>query len=129
MKQVWKKWLIEVALFILNKLSEQYMEPKTDTVLKQSIFLQNVAKLIEYGHSLPGYVLTGGELWRTADQQAIYLSKGLTKTKFSRHQQRLAIDINVFVDGVLRMDAKAYEPLAKFWNSLNVDNTCGYCWV
>lgn len=95
---------------------------------KQVIFLQNIAKLIEYSKTLPGYELTAGEMYRTAEQQAIYLSKGMTKRKVSQHQNRLAFDINIFIDGKYRTDKEAYKPLAEYWKSLNPNNQSGYYW-
>lgn len=128
MKQLVKKYLLRIAIFLLDILKEEYLTSSSTLRTKQSIFLQNVAKLIIYANTLPGYELTGGELWRTAEQQAIYLAKRLSKTKYSRHQDRLAIDLNVFINGEYRTDKAAFKPLAEYWKSLNVNNDSGYYW-
>ena len=94
---------------------------------KQSEFLIHVSHLIFYAKSI-GIELTAGELWRTEEQQEIYLKMGKSKAKRSRHQDRLAIDLNVFIAGKYRTDREAYEPLAKFWKTLHPDNVSGYDW-
>lgn len=94
---------------------------------KQSIFLRNVAKLITWAFD-NGYELTGGELTRTDEQQAIYRRKGLSKAVRSRHQDRLAIDLNLFINGVYQTTREPYKPLADYWKSLHPDNVAGYDW-
>ena len=87
-------------------------------------FLQDVVKLIEYANDL-GYKLTGGELYRTRYQQKEYMRTGRSKTMRSYHLKRLAIDLNVFVDGDLTWDFNDIEPLGIFWESLNPKNRWG----
>lgn len=126
-----KKYLLKIAVFILETAVKELIEeytPSSTLRKKQTLFLANVSKLINYANSLPGYEITGGELWRTPEQQAIYLSKGMSKTKFSKHQDRLAIDINVFIDGVYRTDKAAFAPLAKYWKELDSNNVSGFDW-
>jgi hypothetical protein len=94
---------------------------------KQSEFLIHVAHLIFYAKSIKIDV-TFGEAWRSDEQQEIYIKQGKSKAKRSRHQDRLAVDLNVFIDGKYRTDREAYEPLAKFWKALHPDNVAGYDW-
>jgi len=94
---------------------------------KQSIFLKNAAKLILWAFE-NGFELTGGELLRTESQQAEYVKTGKSKTMNSRHLQKLAIDINLFVDGKYRYDKEAYKLLAEYWKTLHQDNVAGYDW-
>lgn len=93
----------------------------------QSVFVKNVAKLIEFATS-KGYELTFGEAYRTPEQQAIYLKKGLSKTSQSKHLVRLAVDFNLFVNGVLIEDGLFHKELAVYWESLNPVNRAGYSW-
>ncbi len=99
---------------------------------RQSIFLKNIAKLIDYACTLPGYEVTAGEMYRPAEMQAIYWATGKTKVRHSKHQDRLAFDINLFIDGEYINDPKRFEeafrPLAYYWHSLHPDNVCGYDW-
>ena len=95
---------------------------------KQSIFLVNVAKLILYAHEVLKVELTGGELYRTEEQQAIYLKSGKSKVERSLHQDRLAIDFNLFIDGKYITEPKEYRPLVQFWKELHPDNRAGFDW-
>lgn len=94
---------------------------------KQSVFLNNIAKLISWA-TAQGYQLTAGEMWRSDQQQALYKKQGLTKASRSKHQDRLAFDINLFINGVYQTGREAYKPLADYWKSLHPDNVAGYDW-
>ena len=97
----------------------------------QSEFLQNVAKLILAAVSL-NIKLTGGELYRTQEQQNIYLNTGKTQVKHSRHMDRLAIDFNFFVqvedEWKLSWNKKDVQRLGDFWEGLNPLNRWGGNW-
>lgn len=94
---------------------------------KQSIFLKNVAKLIAWAFD-NGYELTGGELLRTDEQQAIHRKNGKSKVSRSKHQDKLAIDLNLFINGKYQTSNAAYKPLAEYWKSLHPNNRAGYDW-
>ena len=106
---------------------------------KQWKFLQNVAKLITYAEK-EGYKLTGGELYRTRDHQWLYYNGrtiiksklvGTTrksKTMNSNHLNRLAIDFNVFKNGVLTYKYEDVEPLGRYWMNLHEKNRWGGDW-
>ena len=88
-------------------------------------FLQDVAKLITFAKD-QGYKLTGGELWRTEYQQEKYRKDGASKVSKSQHQKRLAIDVNLFVDGKIQWSKDANrEALGAYWLSLNDGNRWG----
>ena len=89
----------------------------------QNVFMGNVAKLIIFAQS-NGYTLSAGEMYRTPEQQAIYLKTGRSKTSQSLHLQRLAIDLNIFKDGVLCTRDQSI-PLGNYWESLNPNNSWG----
>lgn len=94
-------------------------------IAAQSDFLLDVSKLIENAHSL-GFYLTAGELWRPQVTQDYYFSHGLSKTLHSNHQDRLAIDLNVFLISTSQLATlDQISPLGKFWESLNVKNRWG----
>lgn len=100
-------------------------------VNEQAIFLQDACKLAQYAASI-GFIVTGGELLRTEEQQEIYIKTGLTKTKNSRHLLKCAIDLNFFLfeNGmpVPVKDIKKLRCLAEFWNGLDKKNDCGINW-
>ena len=88
---------------------------------EQAAFLLDACKLIEFA-TQNGFVVTGGELARTPEQQAIYVKTGRSKTLNSIHLKRCAIDLNFFKDGQIIWDKQTLAPLGKFWESLNPKN-------
>jgi macrodomain Ter protein organizer (MatP/YcbG family) len=87
-------------------------------------FLQDVSKLIQYAGA-HGYKLTGGELYRTAEQQAIYVQRKMSYARESQHQKKLAIDLNVFKFEKLTYEKADIKPLGDYWESLNKANRWG----
>jgi hypothetical protein len=94
---------------------------------KQSQFVKDVALLIEYCRANE-VDLTFGEAFRTADQQAIHLRDGKTKVKHSRHQDRLAVDFNFFINGKLTYDKAKLQHIGNFWENLRPSNKWGGNW-
>jgi predicted chitinase/peptidoglycan hydrolase-like protein with peptidoglycan-binding domain len=89
---------------------------------EQAVFMQHVAELIKKAPDY-GLVLTGGELYRTPEQQQIYLKTGRSKTLNSQHLKRLAIDLNFFRRNpdhslTLVADGPEVRQLGAFWESL-----------
>ena len=93
-------------------------------VQEQAAFLLDACKLIQYATD-QGFVLTGGELLRTPEQQEIYLKTGRSKTMLSNHLKRCAIDLNFFKDGKLIWDREQLAPIGAYWESLNPKNRWG----
>lgn len=91
---------------------------------EQAAFLLDVCKLIQYA-SEQGFIVTGGELFRSLEQQQIYLKTGRSKTLASNHLKRLAIDLNFFVQGKLTWDKNTLAPLGTFWEGLSSKNRWG----
>ena len=80
----------------------------------QSRFVYMVARLIFYTHSLGGpgekYELTFGDAYR--DTRCDYGHPD------SFHRMRLAIDLNLFIDGEYQTETEAHRPLGEFWESI-----------
>ena len=93
-------------------------------VAEQAAFLLDACKLIQYATE-QGWTITGGELYRTAEQQEIYLKTGRSKTMASNHLKRCAIDLNFFKNGQLVWDKQQLAPLGQYWESLNPKNRWG----
>lgn len=91
---------------------------------EQWYFLKDVAKLIEFAQNHPRYKLTGGELWRPKETAEAYASSGAGISN-SLHCDRLAIDLNLFIDNKYRRDSEAYEELGIYWKSLDPMNRWG----
>lgn len=88
---------------------------------KQQNFTLMVAKLITFAYA-NDYELTFGEAFRTDAQQALHLASGKSKVKRSKHQDRLAVDFNLFKEGVYLTASEDYKELGKFWKSLDPAN-------
>lgn len=93
-------------------------------VNEQAQFLLDVCKLIKFC-SETGFIVTGGELYRTVEQQEIYVKTGRSKTMNSNHLKRCAIDLNFFKNGKLTWNKTEIAPVGKFWESLNEKNRWG----
>lgn len=93
-------------------------------VAEQAAFLLDVCRLVTKATEL-GFVVTGGELWRTPEQQAVYVKTGRSKTMASNHLRRLAVDLNFFRDGVLVSSKAELKTLGDYWQSLNAKNRWG----
>lgn len=86
---------------------------------EQHAFLLDVAKLIAYCES-KNIKLSAGEMFRTAEQQAIYFKQGKSKTMNSNHLKRLAFDLNFFDDKFQPIIEKAkLQHIGDYWESLN----------
>lgn len=83
----------------------------------QAEFLLDACSLIKFATGL-GFTVTGGELFRTVEQQKIYFQSGRSKTMDSDHIKRCAIDLNFFKEGQLVYDREQLEPIGRFWESL-----------
>jgi hypothetical protein len=90
---------------------------------QQRRFLPFVAKLIDFAYA-SGYELTAGELYRTPQQAALNAQSG-AGIAHSLHTQRLAVDLQLFVNGVYQTDTPAYKPLGDYWKSLDPDAAWG----
>jgi len=65
-----------------------------------------------------GITVTLGEVHRTDYQQAEYVRTGKSKTHKSKHLKRLAIDLNLFINGKYITDGNKYRFLGEIWESI-----------
>lgn len=96
-------------------------------VQEQAAFLKDVILLLQKADKL-GFVVTGGELFRTPEQQQIYVKTGRSTTMNSNHLRRCAIDLNIFLNDTLVYDVEILRPLGEYWKSLNPKNDWGGFW-
>jgi hypothetical protein len=90
---------------------------------KQRRFTAMVMALIQHAYAI-GYELSLGEAWRP-EETAQYYAKAGKGIADSLHCVRLAIDLNVFKDGVWLMDGKQFADLGTYWKSLANDAAWG----
>lgn len=90
----------------------------------QVLHVKLFARLIDYLFA-QGYEATWGEAFRTAEQAAWDAAHG-TGIAQSVHCERLAVDLQLFKDGVYLTDAAHYKLLADYWVSLDPSCRAGY---
>lgn len=93
---------------------------------EQEAFVSDVLLLITKAKEL-GFGVRFGEVWRSAEQQAIYVKAGRSKTMNSLHLNRLAIDLVLVWQGKIAT-ASQIQPLGIYWESLNPKNRWGGSW-
>jgi hypothetical protein len=84
---------------------------------KQFGFTQAIGMLIIFAYSR-GYTLSFGDAWAKEGE-------GRKHSKNSKHYDRLAIDFNLFRDGVYLSKTEDHAPLGRFWKSLHPMCTWG----
>lgn len=84
---------------------------------KQRLFCKLIGQLITWSFD-NGYEFTFGEAQRSALQAAANAQTGAGIAR-SNHLVRLAVDLNLFVNGEYRSDSEAYRPVGDHWKSLN----------
>lgn len=89
---------------------------------KQRRFTRHVGQLIAWAYA-NGYELTFGETYRTPEQAALNAKNG-SGISNSLHTQRLAVDLNLFRNGVWLQTSDAHKPLGEYWKTLGP----GCCW-
>lgn len=84
---------------------------------KQRLFTRLVGVLIEYAYQ-EGYELTFGDAYRSQEQaqENAHLGVGI---KNSLHGKRLAVDFNLFKNGVFVEHSEGHLPLGIFWEGLH----------
>lgn len=93
-------------------------------VREQASFLLDVCLLVNKATEM-GFQVTAGELYRTPEQQEIYVKTGRSRTMNSLHLQRRAVDLNFFWQGKLTYDKNLLAPLGAYWESLHPLNSWG----
>ncbi len=83
---------------------------------KQSLFVRLVAGLLDYASGYDRYALTFGETYRSPEEAA-RLAKAGKGIVASLHTSRLAIDLNLFIDGVYQPSTRAYLTLGEWWEA------------
>jgi hypothetical protein len=92
---------------------------------KQSAFALLVAALIFKAYEL-GYEVTLGEAYRSKEEAARLAAAG-AGIKASLHTVRLAVDLNLFLDGVFLKASEDYRALGEFWERQSTE-AIQCCW-
>lgn len=89
----------------------------------QEEFAQSTAKLIQKAAEL-GYGITLGEVWRTPEQAQLDAQRGIGIVH-SLHEDRLAVDLNLFKEGKFLTTPDAYVQLGNWWKTLGTNYRYG----
>ena len=84
---------------------------------KQTRFMRMTGLLFQYIDLQPGWSATYGEAYRVKARADTHPN--------SNHHRRLAIDINLFIDGAYQSSSDAHQPLGAFWELLATDAVWG----
>ena len=84
---------------------------------KQSRFARLVPRLIDKAYAL-GYEVTLGDAYRDPRVHGPIGVKLGYGHRNSAHKQRLAIDLNLFKDGVFQDSTEAHRDLGEYWEGL-----------
>jgi len=85
---------------------------------KQRQFARMIGQLIEFAYA-SGYELTFGDAYRDPRVHGAVGEKKSYSSAGSVHKSRLAMDFNLFKDGVYQTSSEAHRPLGEFWKSLD----------
>jgi len=84
---------------------------------KQKRLTRMIGLLIEYAYA-HGYELTFGDAFRDPRLHGAVGVKAGYGHKDSTHKQRLAVDFNLFKDGVYKTASEDYTELGEYWESM-----------
>lgn len=84
---------------------------------EQRLFTQMIGQLIDWAYE-NGYQLTFGDAYRDPRVfGAAGIKEGYGRAS-SNHKRRLALDFNLFKDGIYLNKTKDHEPLGEYWESI-----------
>lgn len=81
---------------------------------KQELFMRLLPHLILKCHEL-GYEVRGGDLFRDPRVHGAFGAKGGYGRKRSCHKLKLAIDLNIFKDGVYITSTEGHREIGEWW--------------
>ena len=84
---------------------------------KQRKFARMVADLIIFAYD-SGYEVTLGDAYRDPRTNGTFGEKKGYSSSMSNHKIRLAIDFNLFKDGVYLTKTEDHLPLGEYWESV-----------
>ncbi|WP_156116578.1 M15 family peptidase [Massilia sp. 9096] len=95
---------------------------------EQAAFLKDIRKLLDFADA-KNYVVTAGELGRSAETQSMYLRSHRSETMDDMHLRQCAIDLYFFLDESdhlqLVTSVDRLEEIGKAWEDLDPRNRWG----
>ena len=90
---------------------------------KQRLFAKLIAEFVLWVYE-QGYELTYGDALRDPRSHGPVGESKAYGAAYSNHKSRLAVDFNLFKDGVFLQKTSDHEPLGVKWESMHESN----CW-
>jgi hypothetical protein len=81
---------------------------------KQELFMRLLPRLIDKAHDL-GFDVRGGDLYRDPRVHGDVGEKKSYSSSTSRHKERCAIDLNLFMDGKFLQETTDHAALGHWW--------------
>lgn len=94
-------------------------------ITKQKAFAKLLPRLIDKAHEL-GFEVTMGEVWRSPEE-AKRLSQLKMGIRNSLHCEKLAVDLNLFKDGLFLSRTADHKQLGEWWEKQSTD-LLNCCW-
>ena len=91
---------------------------------KQREFAYHVTQLIQHIYAM-GYEVTLGDAYRDPRSHGKIGEKGPYGRSVSAHKQRLAIDLNLFIDNSWITETEPHRQFGTYWKALNRENEWG----
>jgi len=85
---------------------------------KQELFMKLLPRLIDKALDL-GFDVRGGDLYRDPRVHGDVGEKKSYSSATSRHKERCAIDLNLFMDGKFLQETKDHAVLGSWWEKQN----------
>lgn len=85
---------------------------------KQRLLAKLLPRLLDKAHEL-GFEVTLGDAYRDPRTHGVLGVKKAYGHAFSCHKLRLAIDLNLFKDGVYLTKNDDHKPLGEYWETLH----------
>jgi hypothetical protein len=85
---------------------------------KQRLFAKLLGQFLVWIYSTPGREVSGGE-WERSQAQADANAASGAGISNSLHLKRLAVDLNLFLEGVYQNQSEAYSELGAYWKGLH----------
>jgi hypothetical protein len=95
----------------------------SDLGYKQKLFMRQVPRLIDKAHDL-GFEVTLGDGYRDPRSHGQIGERIAYGAPYSCHKSRLAIDLNLFLNGEYLKHTEDHRALGEWWEAQNPDN----CW-
>ena len=107
---------------------------------EKQIYFRDMIMVLFAWAGLKGYKFSIGEVYRPGELkyecphckreldfslQDVYIYMGRSLAKYSKHQDKLALDISLYVTGIYITDKELYRPIGEFWKSLDPLNRWG----